>query len=679
MAAKKYPLGIAFSGGGAKAAAHCGALQALKEYGIQPDIVSGTSAGALVAVLYASGFTPKQMVETFQGLNFFKDIVTPSVPKGGLFDSRPLMELIQKKLPYNRLEELPIPTFIVASDIEHGVPKVFTKGEIAPRVVASCSIPVIFQPKCINGIHYIDGGAFQNLPVSAIRQKCEKVIALNLNHLEVDKYKDNLISVAYRSFMMTILSNVAADTAQADLFIELDTYGCTAYDMSKIEDLFFRGYESTVKALEENGYQRVIPKETISFPKKRRMKDSIKSPEIMFHNTIQKGMTAIKAIGKNTKKEKLPMKVGLFIDTWYPMVDGVIKVVDNYARRARGFDRNEDEKLPYQVVRCSSLSLITRDYDLPTPVLDPRFEAQLIKSGIDIVHIHSPFAVGMAGVLYAKIHKLPVVATLHSQYKQDFEKSLKLKLAMDIAMDTIMRVFNACDECWAVNGGIKDLYVQEYGLTAPCKVRLNATDHHPVPDPFAAAVNETYGIPSDATVFLFVGRINFIKNIDFTIRALAKAKAMGLKNFRMLFAGKGQDEEKLAALVQEQGLTEEVVMCGLTDKEMLENLYSRAKLFLFPSLYDANSLVQIEAACQGTPTVFLEGARTAATVTPGVNGYVCPPDEDSYARMIMDIMADPEAYERISAAARRDLYLNWDDVVRDVYEDYCTFVKANHH
>ena len=385
------------------------------------------------------------------------------------------------------------------------------------------------------------------------------------------------------------------------------------------------------------------------------------------------------------------MKVGLFIDTWYPMVDGVIKVVDNYARRlvqycevvvfcpeTRGIGRKEEAKLPYKVVRCSSLPLITSDYNIPTRALDPKFEAQLILSGIDIVHIHSPFAVGMSGVLYAKIHKLPVVATLHSQYKQDFEKSLKFKPALNVAMDTIMRVFNACDECWAVNDGIKDLYVHEYGLTAPCKVQLNATDHKPVSDPAEAAriVNETYGIPTDATVFLFVGRINFIKNIDFIIRALAKAKAMGLKNFRMLFAGKGQDEEKLAALVREQGLTDEVVMCGLTDKEMLEKLYSRAKLFLFPSLYDANSLVQIEAACQGTPSVFLQGARTAATVTPGVNGYVCPPDEDSYAQMILDIMSDKESYECISAAARRDLYLNWDDVVRNVFEDYSAFVKA---
>ena len=385
------------------------------------------------------------------------------------------------------------------------------------------------------------------------------------------------------------------------------------------------------------------------------------------------------------------MKVGLFIDTWYPMVDGVIKVVDNYARRllnycdvvvfcpeARGTDYKDDSSLPYKVVRCSSLPMIRYDYNIPTPALDPVFEAKLITSGIDLVHIHSPFAVGLAGLLFAKIHRIPVVATLHSQYRQDFEGALHFKPALDTVMASIMGVFNSCDECWAVNGGIKDLYVNEYGLTAPCKVRLNATDHMPVPDPAEAAsvVNRTYGVPEDATVFLFVGRINFLKNIDFTVRALAKAKARGLKNFRMLFVGRGQDEDKLAEVVREEGLSDEVVMCGLvSEREMLQNLYSRAKLFLFPSLYDANSLVQIEAACQGTPTVFIEGARTAATVKSGVNGYSSPADEESYARTIMDIMADPDGYARVSEAARRDLYLSWDDVVREVYQDYLNFMK----
>ena len=270
MAAKHYSLGIVFGGGGARGAAHCGALQAFHEYGIKADVVAGTSVGAIVATLYSAGFTPKKMIELFQGLNFFKDIITPTIPKGGLFDSRPLVEIVRKNLPFSRLEELPIPTYLVASDLEHGVPKVFTKGDIAPRVVASCSIPVVFRPMNINGIHYVDGGAFLTLPVSVIRDKCDKVIALNLNHLEEEKYKDHLMTVAYRSFMMMMVSNIAADMELADIYIELDTYGCTAYDMSKIGELFFRGYDSAVKVLEENGYHRILPKEKIVFSKKKK-------------------------------------------------------------------------------------------------------------------------------------------------------------------------------------------------------------------------------------------------------------------------------------------------------------------------------------------------------------------------------------------------------------------------
>ncbi len=298
MSTKKYKLGIAFSGGGARGAAHCGALQAFHEFGIKPDVVSGSSVGSLVAALYSAGFTPKQMIELFQGLNFFKDIVSPSVPKGGLFDSRPLVDMLRRILPYSRLEELPIPTYVVAADLEHAVPKVFTKGEIAPRVVASCSIPVIFHPMNINGIHYVDGGAFQNLPVSAIREKCKTVFALSLINLDEEKYKDNLISVASRSFQMMMVSNNTTDKEQADLVVDLDTTGCTAYDISKIEDLFYRGYESTVKVLEDNGYKRVLPEEDIVFPKKKTQLDELKNYEIVLRDKVEKGLKALKSLKK---------------------------------------------------------------------------------------------------------------------------------------------------------------------------------------------------------------------------------------------------------------------------------------------------------------------------------------------------------------------------------------------
>ena len=381
------------------------------------------------------------------------------------------------------------------------------------------------------------------------------------------------------------------------------------------------------------------------------------------------------------------MKVGLFLDTFYPMVDGVIKVVDNYATRlakkgevvlfcpgVKGYDEAEDKKYPYEIVRCHSLPLGGLDYSLPLGSVDPSFQIPLSRSNVDLVHIHSPFTLGIAGTFYAKIHNVPLIATLHSQYRQDFARQLKLEPAVKMALSTVMMTFNACDECWAVNDAIKALYQKEYGLTAPCKVVQNATDHVPVDDPAAAAarVNERYGLESDDVVFLFVGRINFIKNIDFTVRALKILKDRGHK-FKMLFVGQGQDEHKLKELVESLDLQDIVILAGLVSKrEDLQDLYSRAKLFLFPSLYDANSLVQIEAACQSTPSVFLKGARTAATVTDGV----CEPTEESFAGRIEEVMNDEALYLRLSTAAHDQLYVDWDDVVDGVYEKYLEMVEA---
>ena len=266
MARKKYELGVAFSGGGAKAAAHCGALQALKEFGIRPDVVSGTSAGSLVAAFWSAGFSPVRMIGMFREMNFFKDIVSPTRPRGGLFDSTPLLELLQEKLPYSDIEELPVPTYIVAADMDHGKTKVFSKGKLAPRLVASCSIPIIFKPMVINGVHYVDGGVFQNLPVPAIRGLCEKVIAFSVRQIEPEPYRDNLVHVAMRAYSMMFMSNIMADSRLADTYIELNTDGCGVYDMSSIEELFRRGYSDACAALEADGYERVMAPEAIEFP-----------------------------------------------------------------------------------------------------------------------------------------------------------------------------------------------------------------------------------------------------------------------------------------------------------------------------------------------------------------------------------------------------------------------------
>ena len=129
------------------------------------------------------------------------------------------------------------------------------------------------------------------------------------------------------------------------------------------------------------------------------------------------------------------MKIGLFIDTFYPMIDGVVTVVDNYARILSNYKNTEvivfapdtgkydDSKLPYKVVRCKSIKLPKLDYSLPMPKIDLRFLKSLDKYNLDIIHIHSPFTIGRLGVEYAKKHNIPLFGTIHSQFYKDFYRA----------------------------------------------------------------------------------------------------------------------------------------------------------------------------------------------------------------------------------------------------------------
>ena len=118
-------------------------------------------------------------------------------------------------------------------------------------------------------------------------------------------------------------------------------------------------------------------------------------------------------------------------------------------------------------------------------------------------------------------------------------------------------------------------------------------------------------------------------------------------------------------------MEKEILLCGkVTDKLLLAKYYCRADLFLFPSLYDASSIVQIEAASQKTPGVFMRQAATAATVTDNVNGYLSENNVEQYADKILEILNHPEQYQNVANRAYQDLYKNWDMMIQDVKEEY---------
>lgn len=380
-------------------------------------------------------------------------------------------------------------------------------------------------------------------------------------------------------------------------------------------------------------------------------------------------------------------KIGLFIDTFFPMVDGVIMVVDNYARRLMndfdvtvfapvGRKNFNDSTLPYKVVRCESkFPLFFLDYDLPMPNQDRKFKKALKESNLDIVHIHSPFSIGEAGLKYAKKHNIPCIATMHSQFRQDFKRSVKSNLIANAMVKKIMKVFNACNECWAVNSKIAEVFV-EYGAKQLPKVQNNGTDLLPFEDKNQIKeLRNQYGIKNDEKVFLFIGRLTALKNIFFILDAL---KELDYKNFKfkMLYVGSGQDKDKLVKKIKEYGLEDKVILTGrITEREEISKYYKMADLFLFPSLYDASSLVQIEAASQKTPSLFLKGAATADTVTDNVTGYLADNSTKAYADKIIEIFDNEEQYKNICENAFKSLYVHWGDVVKKAENDYINILN----
>ena len=144
----------------------------------------------------------------------------------------------------------------------------------------------------------------------------------------------------------------------------------------------------------------------------------------------------------------------------------------------------------------------------------------------------------------------------------------------------------------------------------------------------------------------------------------------------MIFVGSGPDQEKMEKLVKSFSLETNIIFTGkITNREEIAKHYALANLFLFPSLYDCNSLVQIEAASQKTPTLFLEEAVTAGTITPEKNGYTAKNSPEEYAKKIVEIFNDEDKYLQVCENTYKDLYLTWENCVKIAIKDYKRLCK----
>jgi NTE family protein len=246
-------VGLALSGGGARGFSHVGVMVALEEFGITPTVISGVSSGSIAGVLHGAGLTPAEIRECFHAMSFL-DFSALAIPKAGFFKLNKFAKLLDSWLPVKNLEELKIPTVVCATNIDKGTQVAWSKGEIVPRVLASCSIPIIFKPVRINGVHFVDGGVLHNLPSWAIRDYCKTLIGSNCSPLDNSyKYKDSVIDIAMRTMSLVMKSNVLQDVKLCDYVIIPDDISKNkAFDIKMIDHNMKCGYEAAVRVLEKS-------------------------------------------------------------------------------------------------------------------------------------------------------------------------------------------------------------------------------------------------------------------------------------------------------------------------------------------------------------------------------------------------------------------------------------------
>ena len=258
MPEKKYNTGLVLSGGGARGFAHLGVLEALNEAGIFPDVISGASAGALVGVLYSDGYTPREILKIMNSSSMLR-YMRPTVPRAGLLQISGITRILDAHLRARKFSELKIPLFVSATDLNNAVPVYFSEGELIDKVIASASIPVLFNPVVIDNIHYVDGGVLDNLPLKPIEGLCRFTVGSFVNPVGKEDTISGLLQIAERTFMVSMSKEIGDKSKRFDLFIappELKNF--KILDPEKAPELFEIGYRATKKKLQDSDIKKLI-------------------------------------------------------------------------------------------------------------------------------------------------------------------------------------------------------------------------------------------------------------------------------------------------------------------------------------------------------------------------------------------------------------------------------------
>ena len=248
---KPLKIGLALGGGAARGFAHVGVIAVLEEAGLKPQIVVGTSAGSLVAALYATGKTSAQLQQT--ALNMEEVAITDwmlPIFGRGMFRGEALARYVNELTANRLIENMTIPLGIVATDLNNGQAVLFQKGDTGTAVRASSAVPAVFVPVRINGREYVDGGLVSPVPVRFARHMgADIVVAVDISNPPEANPATDTLQILLQTFAIMGKSINQYELKDADVVVRPSQVGLKSADFSARQRAIDAGRAAMLAAL----------------------------------------------------------------------------------------------------------------------------------------------------------------------------------------------------------------------------------------------------------------------------------------------------------------------------------------------------------------------------------------------------------------------------------------------
>lgn len=381
------------------------------------------------------------------------------------------------------------------------------------------------------------------------------------------------------------------------------------------------------------------------------------------------------------------LKIAIFTDNFLPGVGGTENATLYLAREltkqghsvlviAPHYKKENDKDFSFQVIRKKSIKIDKNNY-YALPFGNKKIIKQIESFNPDIIHCQTQASMLSFALKYAKKHKIPCVSTIHTKFSYAYQNAVHSKCIVNAMLKNIGKKLKKASVVTAVSYSMKKEF-EQYGFVDNFNVIKNGAvfDLNAINTCSPSIAQQKFNLKSNENILLFVGHISKIKNLDFIFESLDRLYEK-TNDFKMIFVGSGDGDTYFQKLASSKPYHDNIIFTGnITDRSLLLSMYACAKIYIFPSIFDNDSLSIIEAALLSVPSITLEDTGSSERITNNENGFIIANNPQIMAEKIEFLLNNQEILQKVGKNAKMQLPKTWSESTKEYLELYYSQINS---